>query len=452
MQMQDRSNSGGEPTKLSAPQWPSPAVAWFGVGVLVIAFVFSIADRIIISLLVDPIKRDLNLTDTDMGLMMGLAFAIFYALMGLPIGRWADKYSRRTIIGVGIFLWSIMTALCGLARNFWELFLARVGVGVGEATLSPAAYSMIADYFPKDKLGRALGVYQSGAFLGVGLALIFGGLAIRFAATADDVSLPLIGVIAPWQLAFIVVGLPGVLVAALMFLVKEPARQGLSATHDKEISLGEAMRFAWDRRRIFLSHYTGFALLALPMTTLATWVPAYFMRVVGLTPPETGLKLGLIVLIFSPVGVISGGWLADMLFKRGYTDASLRVAVVAAIVMVPLSIFATTVTDPVLALAIACPFAFGASISMGLAPTALQLVTPNRLRGQISAAWMLFLNIITAGLGPTAVGWINEEIFGDPLAVGQSIAIVNTVSVALGGIILWLTWKPFQQAVARHSA
>jgi len=450
--MQDRSNAGSEPTKLSAPQWPSPAVAWFGVGVLVIAFVFSIADRIIISLLVDPIKRDLNLTDTDMGLMMGLAFAIFYALMGLPIGRWADKYSRRTIIGVGIFLWSIMTALCGLARNFWELFLARVGVGVGEATLSPAAYSMIADYFPKDKLGRALGVYQSGAFLGVGLALIFGGLAIRFAATADDVSLPLIGVIAPWQLAFIVVGLPGVLVAALMFLVKEPARQGLSATHDKEISLGEAIRFAWDRRRIFLSHYTGFALLALPMTTLATWVPAYFMRVVGLTPPETGLKLGLIVLIFSPVGVISGGWLADMLFKRGYTDASLRVAVVAAVVMVPLSIFATTVTDPVLALAIACPFAFGASISMGLAPTALQLVTPNRLRGQISAAWMLFLNIITAALGPMAVGLINEEIFGDPLAVGQSIAIVNTVSVALGGIILGLTWKPFQQAVARHSA
>ena len=384
--------------------------------------------------------------------MMGLAFAIFYALMGLPIGRWADKYSRRTIIGVGIFLWSIMTALCGLARNFWELFLARVGVGVGEATLSPAAYSMIADYFPKDKLGRALGVYQSGAFLGVGLALIFGGLAIRFAATADDVSLPLVGVIAPWQLAFMVVGLPGVLVAALMFLVKEPDRQGISAAQDNEISLGQAIGFAWDRRRVFLAHYTGFALLALPMTTLATWVPAYFMRVVGLTPPETGLKLGLIVLIFSPVGVISGGWLADMLFKRGYTDASLRVAVVAAVFMVPLSILATTVNDPTLALALACPFAFGASISMGLAPTALQLVTPNRLRGQISAAWMLFLNIITAGLGPTAVGWINEEVFGDPLAVGQSIAIVNTASVALGGIILWLTWKPFQQAVARQSA
>ena len=394
-----------------APSWPSPAVAWFGVGVLVLAFIFSIADRIIISLLVDPIKEDLGLTDTDMGLMMGLAFAIFYALMGLPIGRWADKYSRRTIIGIGIALWSIMTALCGLARNFWELFLARVGVGVGEATLSPAAYSMIADYFPKEKLGRALGVYQSGAFFGVGLALIFGGLAIRFAATADDVSLPIVGVVAAWQLAFIVVGLPGLLVAAMMFLVKEPVRQGIAPAQRDEIPLGKAVRFAWDRKRVFFAHYTGFALLALPMTTLATWVPAYFMRVVGLSPPETGLQLGLIVLIFSPIGVISGGWLADTLFKKGYTDAPLRVAVMAAVLMIPLSILATTIKDPTLALVIAAPFAFGASISMGLAPTALQLVTPNRLRAQISAAWMLFLNIITAGLGPTAVGWINDTFF-----------------------------------------
>jgi len=440
----------------SESTWPKPAVAWFGVGVLVLAFIFSIADRIIISLLVDPIKADLNLTDTDMGLMMGLAFAIFYALMGLPIGRMADKYSRKSIIGVGIFLWSIMTVLCGLARSFMELFLARVGVGVGEATLSPAAYSMIADYFPKEKLGRALGVYQSGAFFGVGLALIFGGLAIRFAATSDDVILPIVGLVKPWQLAFIVVGFPGIFVAALMFLVKEPMRQGValvkgaSAAED-QISLGQAIGFAWQRKRVFLAHYTGFALLALPMTTLATWVPAYFMRVVGLAPSETGLKLGLIVLIFSPIGVISGGMLADSLFKKGNRDAALRVAVMAATFMVPFSILATTIKDPTWALVLAAPFAFGASISMGLAPTALQLVTPNRLRGQISAAWMLFLNLITAGLGPTAVGWINDAVFGDPLAVGQSIALVNTVSVLLGGFILWLTWKPFREAVDQQA-
>ena len=446
--MQDSSASQADS---NTPSWPKPAVAWFGVGVLVVAFIFSIADRIIISLLVDPIKKDLNLTDTDMGLMMGLAFAIFYALMGLPIGRMADKYSRRTIIGVGIFLWSIMTALCGLARSFTELFLARVGVGVGEATLSPAAYSMIADYFPKDKLGRALGVYQSGAFFGVGLALIFGGLAIQFAATSDAISLPVVGVVAPWQLAFMVVGLPGLFVAALMFLVKEPVRQGISLAKNDEISMGQAFSFAFKRWRVYFAHYTGFALLALPMTTLATWVPAYFMRVVGFTPPETGLKLGLIILIFSPIGVIGGGWLADILYKRGVKDAALRVAVATAACMVPLSIFATTISDPTWALVIIAPFAFGASISMGLAPTALQLVTPNRLRAQISAAWMLFLNLITAGLGPTAVGWINDVVFGDPLAVGQSIAAVNTVAVFVGGLILWATWKPFREAIDEQS-
>ncbi len=436
--------------KHSAATWPKPAVAWFGVGVLVLAFIFSIADRIIISLLVDPIKADLDLTDTEMGFMMGIAFAIFYALMGLPIGRLADKYSRRLIIGTGIFLWSIMTAVCGLAQTFWQLFLARVGVGVGEATLSPAAYSMIGDYFPKDKLGRALGVYQSGAFFGVGLAFIFGGLAIQFAKGADEIVLPLLGTLKPWQLAFMIVGLPGVLVAAMMFLVKEPARQGITSAAENEISLGQTFRFAFRRWRVFIAHYTGFALLALPMTTLATWIPAYFGRVFGMAPPETGLKLGLIVLICSPIGVIGGGWFSDILFRRGYQDAPLRVAIMAAVLMVPVSLIATRMPDPVLALALMCPFAFGASISMGLAPAALQLVTPNRLRAQIGAAWMLFLNLITASIGPWAVGWISDAYFGDPLRIGDSITIVNVASVAVGGLILWATLKPFREAVEQQ--
>lgn len=440
--MQDASanNSAGQ------PPWPKPAVAWFAVGVLVVAFIFSIADRIIMSLLVDPIKADLGLSDQTMGFMMGIAFALFYALMGLPIGRLADNHSRRLIIGVGIFLWSVMTALCGLAKNFLQLFLARVGVGVGEATLSPAAYSMIADYFPKDKLGRALGVYQSGAFFGVGLAFIFGGLAIQFAKGADEVVLPLVGSLKPWQLAFMVVGLPGVLVAAAMCLVREPARRGIGSAAENEISLGQTFRFAFRRWRVFIAHYTGFALLALPMTTLATWVPPYFMRVVGMSPPETGLKLGIIVLICSPLGVICGGALSDLLFRRGHQDAPLRVAILAAMLMVPLSLVATSIADRDTALALMVPFAFGASVSMGLAPAALQLVTPNRLRAQIGAAWMLFLNIITAGLGPFAVGWMNDSVFGDPMRVGDSMTIVNTGSVALGGLILLATLKPFREA------
>ena len=158
-----------EERELSEQPWPSAGMAWYAVAILVIAFIFSFVDRIIIGLLVEPIKQDLGVSDFGIGMLGGLAFAVFYALVGIPIGRLADRYSRRKIIGIGIFLWSLATAACGLAKNFWHLFLARVGVGVGEAALSPAAYSMIADFFPKEKLGRALGVYQAGAFVGAGI-------------------------------------------------------------------------------------------------------------------------------------------------------------------------------------------------------------------------------------------------------------------------------------------
>src|SRR5690606_31508962 len=234
--------------------WPRPAVAWYAVVILVIAFVFSFIDRIIIAMLVDPLKQDLGLSDTQLGILQGLAFAVFYAVVGLPIGRWADRYSRRMIIASGIFLWSIMTAVCGLARNFWELFLARVGVGVGEAALSPAAYSMIADYFPKEKLGRAVGVYQAGAFFGAGLSFLVGGLIIQAVAKAGDISLPLVGAVRPWQVVFFVVGLPGVLVALLMFTVREPARRGQLAVHAAGIPLGTVVRYALSRWRVFGLH------------------------------------------------------------------------------------------------------------------------------------------------------------------------------------------------------
>jgi MFS family permease len=419
------------------------------VGVLVIAFVFSIADRIIIGLLVDPIKADLGISESQISLLMGIWFAIFYAAVGLPMGRLADRHSRRTIIAAGIFLWSLMTAVCGLTRNFWELFLARVGVGVGEATLSPAAYSMIADYFPREKLGRALAVYQSGAFFGVGLALIFGAIAIGWAKGADQFVMPVIGAIKPWQLAFIAIGLPGVLVAALMLTVREPLRQGIDASHDDEISLKQAFRFAFRRWRVYIAHFCAFALLAVPMATLAVWMPTYFIRVLGYTPVETGLKLGLAIVVFAPIGVIGGGWFADYLLRKGYQDATLRIGILAAVIMIPLSLVATSVKDPTLALMIACPFAFGSSISMGMAAASLQLVTPNRLRGQISAAWMLFLNIISALL-VSAIGPITQFVYNDMTAVGQSITVVNVGSVVVGGLILWATLKPYRQAVLQQ--
>lgn len=428
--------------------WPSAGRAWYTVGILFIAVIFSFIDRIILSLLVDPIKQDLSLSDSEFAFLLGIAFAVFFALFGLPIGRWADRYSRRTIIGLGIFLWSVMTCACGLAENFWELFFARVGVAVGEAALAPAAFSMISDLFSRDKLGRALGVYQAGAFVGAGAALLVGGAVIGLIESRGVQVWPLLGELKPWQVVFFVVGLPGTFVALLMATVPEPVRRGPGSGAAGTVpSLSGVLRFAVSRWRVYGLHYLGFSLLAVPITTTLTWAPVYFGRVLGLSRPETGLTLGLIVVLLSPAGVYAGGWLADAMMKRGVGAPMHRVGLMAAALLLPLCLFATTGTDRDLAVLLFCPLAFCASLSLACAPAALQVVTPGPMRAQISAGWMLCLNVITAIVGPTAVGLIADKIFSDQLAVGQALALVNCTSLPLAALILWWGSRPYAQAV-----
>jgi len=427
--------------------WPSPTQGWYAISILVIAYIFSFIDRTIIALLVEPIKQDLAITDFGIGLLQGLAFAIFYAAVGIPIGRMADRYSRRRIITIGIFLWSVMTAACGLAKNFLSLFLVRVGVGVGEATLSPSAYSMISDMFPRKTLGRALGVYQAGAFVGMGIAFLAGGMVVQLLSKAGNVDLPLIGIVKPWQMTFMVVGLPGVLVAFLMMTVTEPARQGKLAGHDNAIPLRQVVDYIKSHGRLFTTLFCGFALIAVPITTIVTWVPAYLNRVHDYTRAETGLTLGLILLIFSPTGIYFGGWLIDQLQKRGYADATFRVGLVSALLLLPLGFFSTTTADTNITIALLCPFVFCASIPIVAAPTTLQILAPNQMRAQLSAGWMLALNIISTAAGPTLVGFITEYILQDNMAVGTSIAIVCCVSIPVAGLLLWTALRPFRSAL-----
>lgn len=199
--------------------------AWYALIVLMVAFMVAMVDRVIIALLVGPIQRDLTISDTEFGILNGFAFALFYLIMGMPIAQAADKHSRRAIIAIGIALWSVMTALCGMAQNFWQLFFARMGVGVGEAALTPAAYSMIADMFPRDRLGRAYGIYSAGAMIGFGGSLIIGGTVIGLVGQREDWTLPLIGQIRSWQAVFLAVGAPGLLIALLAMTMKEPEKR-----------------------------------------------------------------------------------------------------------------------------------------------------------------------------------------------------------------------------------
>lgn len=215
----------GAPSADAAP-WPSPLRAWIVVGLLMVAYTSSFIDRQIMSLLVEPIRADLGITDTQFSLLAGLAFSIFYSVMGLPLGWLADRMSRRMIILVGMIAWSIMTALCGLATSFLALFIARVGVGIGEAALSPAAYSLISDYFPPERRARAISAYAMGPYLGSGLALIIGGQVIEAASRMGPFTIEGLGTFAPWQAVFFAVGLPGVIIALLFLLIREPERRG----------------------------------------------------------------------------------------------------------------------------------------------------------------------------------------------------------------------------------
>lgn len=419
--------------------------AWYSVFILLVAFVFSFIDRIILSLLVGPIKADIDVSDSAMGFLMGLAFAIFYTILGLPIARMADRYSRRLIIGAGVFLWSLATAACGLARNYSELLLARIGVGVGEAALSPAAYSMIADLFPKEQIGRAISVYQSGAFFGAAIAFLVGGAVIGITSGVETLDWPIVGTIKPWQAAFIIVGLPGVLVAAAMATIREPARKGKSGLQAASIPLQEVFGFIKQYRSAFIGHFLGFSLLSVPIVVVFTWSPTFFARVLGVAPQEIGQILGFMLLVCSPLGVLAGGWLCDYLYRRGHGDAPIRVGLVAAAGVLPLTIAAHLSTDLPWVMVLYCPWIFFASMPVGTAPASLQLITPNRMRAQVSAFFMLAMNLLTATIAPFGIGLANDYVFTDVDGIGLSIVMVATIPVPIAALLLWQARRGFNE-------
>jgi MFS family permease len=438
------------PPASAVPPWPPAGVAWYAVVVLFAAFILSFIARLIVSLLVPSLKLPpeqggLGLSDADIGVLQGPGFVLFYAVVGILIGRLADRYSRRGIIAAGIAGWSLMTVACGLARNFNQLLGARVGVGIGQSALSPAAYSMIADLFPRDRLGRALGVYQAGGLVGTGLAFLVGGLVIRAVSTSAGITLPVVGTVAGWQFAFIAVGLPGFLVALLLATVPEPLRRSAAAAAGGS---GAVLAYLGSRLRVYGLHYAGFALLAMPYTIIAAWSPVLFQRVHGYTPPEAGLALGAILAVASPLGVLSGGFLADRLQQRGARDAALVVGFGTALVLLPVSLAATLVTDAGTALLLFAPFVFCASLSLAMPPAALQVVTPGPLRAQVSAIWLLVLNLVTGLVGALGVGLLNQFLFADDAAIGKSMALLCAVSLPLAALALAACRGPFRAAAA----
>ncbi len=432
------------PTSASDP-YPRPRYAWFVVGVLTLAYISSFIDRQILSLLVAPIRRDLGISDTGMSLLMGLSFAVLYTVLGLPIGRLADSRSRRAIMAWGIAVWSVTTALCGLARTFNQFFLARVGVGVGEAALSPAAYSLLTDYFPKERLSTALSVYSSGIYIGGGLALIIGGLVIKAVSAAGLWMLPIVGAVEPWRTVFFAVGLPGLLIALLVLTVREPVRRGATA---RPLPTAETARYVRDNARMFGCHHVGIAFVSLAAYAANAWIPTVFVRNFGWTLPRIGLVYGVIIMVFGTLGIMSGGHYADRALRRGVADAKMRTCLIGAAGMLCVTVLFPLASTGVLAAVLLAPMTFFGAFPYGAAAAAVQELTPNRMRAQISALYLFVVNIIGLGLGPTAVALFTDYVFGRDDAVRYSLTIVMVASLVVACALLALGRPAYARTLA----
>ena len=421
--------------------YPNRKYAWYVVVILFLAYTSSFVDRQIMALLVDPIKRDLGLNDTQFSLLHGFAFAIFYTFMGLPLGRLADRRKRTVIISIGILLWSLLTAACGLAKTFWHLVFARIGVGIGEAALSPSAFSIIADLFPKEKRGLPTGMYSMGVFFGAGLAFILGGYIVQQVSGVTDLVLPVLGAIRPWQLTFFIVALPGLLVVLLMFTVTEPARHdvvSLADGDDDSHSVRATLRFVRQHGRLYFSVILGFALLATASYGFFAWGPSLLTRTWGWTMGEAGYAFGLLILLLGTGGTLMAGIWSDYLFNRGRSDSNMRVGIYAGLGIVVFGTATPLMPGPASMLACLAPAVFFLGFSVSLAPASASFVSPNQFRGQAIALYLFATTLIGASCGPTIVALITDYGFGDPDALRYSLAIFSAIIGLLAiGTIRW---------------
>ena len=436
--------------------YPQIKYAWYVVAALTFVYIFSFIDRQILNLLVGPIRRDLGISDTQMSLLMGFSFALFYTVCGIPLGWLADRFSRRSIIAVGFVFWSIMTAGCGLAQNFSQMLMMRMGVGVGEAALSPSAYSLISDYFPKEKRATAISVYSMGIYLGSGLAFLLGGMVVSLASKQGMWDLPMVGQTRPWQVIFFIVGLPGVLLALLMYTIREPVRRGLKMVQAADgtmkqanVPITEIFTYTLANWKTFVCHTIGFALLSFSSYGASAWIPTMYVRNFGWTASKAGIVYGLVVGIFSTLGVALGGLVADKMATRGYRDATMRVGFIVAIAWFPFGMLYPLVTNATLSILLLIPSAFLASAPFGVAPAAIQQIMPNEMRGQASAIYLFVINLIGLGIGPTAVALTTDYFFHNDNKVNLSLLIVCTIAHIVAGLLLWIGMKHFRESLDR---
>lgn len=402
-----------ETTAASSPAYPKPAHAWFMVVILTLAYVLSFVDRYILGLLVEPIKSDMGLSDTQMGLLLGPAFAIFYALVGLPLGWLADHKRRTWIVAGGVALWSLATAVSGLARNYVQLFITRMCVGVGEAALSPCTMSLIGDSFPPERRARPIALYSTAISLGAGLALLVGGAVVKWTMTAGTISLPVIGALEPWQLTLIIVGLPGLLIAPILLVMREPKRQiEREASEVTKADLVNTAKYIGQRIPLFAGFISVFCLMTI-IGYSTTWGAATFQRTWGWSISQYSFWAGIMFLVTGPATINVAGWLSDKLFARGVREAPLLIPLIGVPIMMVGALIWPLMPTPETAVILLGLTMVGVALASATGATALLNIVPANIRGQTVAIYYMFISFFGLGFGPTTIGLLNDYIFSE---------------------------------------
>jgi MFS family permease len=425
----------------AAAPWPTAARGWYAVAALWVAYVVSYVDRLAITFLIDPIKRDLAITDTQISLLVGFSFALFYSFVGLPIARYADRGHRVGLIVCGVLVWSAMTAVCGLATSFAALLLARIGVAVGEAVLQPAAMSLISDYFPRDRKTVPISAYLTASFAGVAIAYAAGGGLLTFAQQWDRAAWPILANLAPWQLVFLFLAVPSFLAALLIALIREPARQETTQHAPggtSGLSIRALLALAHQHRGAYLTIVGGPLLFCIYVFALTVWLPSMLSRVHGMPASEAGALIGTSFLFAGPLGALGASALYRWLERRGHRDAVMRAALYCNVAALIPGVLVCNATSGEMAAAAFFSFTvLGAGITT-LPQAALQMAAPNEARSQFAAIWGLGVNLFGLGCGPTIAAVLSDALSADGTQLATALGIMAVPCLVGCAVVIYL--------------
>ena len=443
MSYTDLQAAASEPVK----PYPSAAAGWFLVVMLTAGYIFSFVDRYILGLLIEPIKAEFDLSDRSIGWLLS-AFTLVYGFMGIFMGWLVDRGKRLWIVSIGVALWSVATVATGMAKNFVQLFTARMGVGIGEATLSPATFSMIGDSFPTEKRGKPIAFYSAALPIGAGLASLLSGAVIAWTASSGNQSLPFFGELSPWRYTMIIVGLPGLLLALFFLFMKEPVRRPAAASSDVigGSDFLDALKYLWDNKAL----YFGFVLVICAMTAIAysqAFLAPTFERTWGWSPQKYAYVNGIALLLIGPLNMMIMGSISDWWTKKGVKDASLRILYIGFFIMIPSGVIPLFMPTAELAFLVLCINTIGIGMVSAIGVTSLLIITPAQIRGQVVALYYLAISWF-GSLGPIVAGELSSGVFGED-NLRYAVAAIPVIFAIAPLLMMPLTKRLYREQMDR---